>query len=244
MSVLTGSKALIRGSILSLAAALPLAAFLFFRPAAVSAQTTVQDETETGTTDTAEPAAPEEPAPVTDGGTGLQAGGKDTKQKGPAPSKKDEDESKFEPKFAPCQADDVGTDSLWKYPSESWGTGAAFIPPNNACKTQEIVDGKGKKTGQYKLLWNHISGIYMCEDKGCVSKLNFETIGIGEFCVWRVHKSAWTKFFGSRPFGVVMVLEDGRFIRWDLKNPSARNGMPPYRDLKHVVRPYCYTPLY
>ncbi|PIS47814.1 MAG: hypothetical protein COT17_01505 [Elusimicrobia bacterium CG08_land_8_20_14_0_20_51_18] len=142
--------------------------------------------------------------------------------------------------YKSCDGSDIGSDALWKYPSESWGDGAAFIPPMGACKTKEILDEDGKGTGKYKIIRNKIVNLAMCTDLICNEKLEFERIDFGEFCVWRVHKKTWEKFFGGKKFKLVLILKDGRFLQWEIKDPVKRNGMPPYGNLAYKSAPACY----
>lgn len=139
-----------------------------------------------------------------------------------------------------CDASDIGTDALWKFTSKSGEDVAVFIPPMGACKTKEILDKQGKGTGKYKVIRNKIAFVSMCTDITCDIGLNFEKVSFGEFCAWRVHQGNWEEFFGKKKFKVFLTLDDERILIWNLKNPTKRNGMPPYKNLKYKVIPNCY----
>jgi len=48
------------------------------------------------------------------------------------------------------------------------------------------------------------------------------------------------KFFGGKKFKLVLILKDGRFLQWEIKDPVKRNGMPPYGNLAYKSAPACY----
>jgi hypothetical protein len=135
--------------------------------------------------------------------------------------------------FNTCNASDVGSDSLWKYPSV-WTGSASFIPPHGVCKTAKVGN-------TYKVLRNNVAGIAMCTNALCTDHLRFDAGYLGEFCVWRISKANWEKHFGGKSFDVVIQLKDKRRLVWNLVDPLARNGAPHYTNLKHVVKPACYT---
>jgi hypothetical protein len=101
--------------------------------------------------------------------------------------------------FTRCDFSDIGSSSLWKYPSESWSDGAAFIPPKGACRTEEVKDDEGEsyEPPRYEVVTYRIAFLRMCDSPFCLTQLDFEKYGFGEHCVWRVHRKTWEKVFGA-----------------------------------------------
>ncbi|MFC1679470.1 hypothetical protein ACFL2T_04595 [Elusimicrobiota bacterium] len=167
------------------------------------------------------------------GGQGLDGSGlqrdtrKDKEEKG---SSKKEDEEESYKNWLPCSAADLGTDSLYKFPSEGTSDGIVFLPPKSICD--------GLNEDETRTLGVNATHVLLCATPFCTHKtLGFERIA---GCFPRTREAPVRSKFNEGPLYVVLRLRDKRNLFWFIKDPYARNGAPPYPNLAHTIYPGCY----